>query len=52
MENQHNPKSEDINPVSRKTNEEIDEDESGNLIIAGKVSKSIRSDIRLDRWFT
>lgn len=35
--NQHKPIEEKINPVSRKTNEEIDEDESGNLIIGGEV---------------
>jgi hypothetical protein len=38
MENQenHKMKSEDLNPVSRKTSEEIDQDENGNLIIDGK----------------
>jgi len=37
--NQHKSKEEKINPVSRKTNEEIDEDESGNLIIGGEISE-------------
>lgn len=36
--NQHHPKGEEMNPISRKTNEEIDEDESGNLIIGGKIT--------------
>ena len=34
-QNQHTPK-ENVKPVSRKTNEEIDEDEAGNLIIGGE----------------
>ncbi|TCC90309.1 hypothetical protein EZ428_13610 [Pedobacter frigiditerrae] len=37
-QNQHKPKAKDISLVSRKTNEEIDEDEKGNLIIGGKIS--------------
>ena len=40
-------KKENIDPVSRKSNEEIDEDEVGNLIIGGKYieeNKSIPSD--------
>lgn len=36
MENQKKPIEEEIDPVSRKTNEEIDSDEEGNLIIGGK----------------
>jgi hypothetical protein len=47
MENQnpHIPK-ENINPVSRKTNEEIDQDEDGNLIVGGEDSdnQSLLSD--------
>ena len=35
-QNQHTPK-ENVKPVSRKTNEEIDEDEEGNLIIGGGI---------------
>ncbi|WP_372819201.1 hypothetical protein [Pedobacter sp.] len=34
---------EQINPVSRKTNEEIDEDETGNLIIDGKYIEEPKS---------
>jgi hypothetical protein len=43
MGNQHTPRKEDFNPVSRKTNEEIDEDDDGNLIIGGEISKANRS---------
>jgi hypothetical protein len=48
MENQNRyPNKENLNPVSRKTNEEIDEDETGNLIVGGKYideNKSVPSD--------
>lgn len=48
MENKNQySKKENIDPVSRKTNEEIDEDEVGNLIIGGKYTdknKSVPSD--------
>jgi hypothetical protein len=40
-QNQHPPK-EEINPVSRKTNEEIDNDE-GHLIIDGKYIEDQKS---------
>ncbi len=46
-QNQNLPRKENINPVSRKTNEEIDEDETGHLIIGGeyiKEEKSVPSD--------
>lgn len=35
--NHHTPR-ENVNPVSRKTNEEIDEGEDGKLIVGGEVS--------------
>ena len=48
MENKDQRKPlEEIEPVSRKTNEEIDSDEDGNLLIDGKkveVNKSVPSD--------
>ncbi|MFD0941482.1 hypothetical protein [Pedobacter boryungensis] len=43
MENQKRVPVEQINPVSRKTNEEIDEDEVGNLIIDGKYTEEPKS---------
>jgi hypothetical protein len=43
MENQNKVPTEHINPVSRKTNEEIDEDENGNLIIDGKYTEKPKS---------
>jgi hypothetical protein len=47
MENKKIPTGEEINPVSRKTNEEIDSDDQGSLIIGGENtddSKSLASD--------
>ena len=47
MGNQRTPTREEIDPVSRKTNEEIDTDDEGNLIIGGKDAdqpKSVASD--------
>ncbi len=41
------PSGDDLKPVSRKTNEEIDEDNAGNLIIGGETvdeNKSVPSD--------
>ena len=43
MENQNKVPTEQINPVSRKTNEEIDEDENGNLMIDGKYTEQPKS---------
>jgi hypothetical protein len=43
MENQNKVPIEQINPVSRKTNEEIDEDENGNLIIDRKYTEKPKS---------
>jgi hypothetical protein len=47
MENQNKPKGDDMDLVSRKTNEEIDTDDDGNLLIDGKLAdteKSLPSD--------
>jgi hypothetical protein len=41
--NQNSPEGDDINPVSRKTNEEIDTDDAGNLIIDGKFTNKNQS---------
>ncbi|RZK59600.1 MAG: hypothetical protein EOO91_04710 [Pedobacter sp.] len=46
-QNQHTPK-ENVKPVSRKTNEEIDEDEAGNLIIGGESMDANQSTDLLD----
>lgn len=43
MENQNKVPTEQINPVSRKTNEEIDEDDNGNLMIDGKYTEKPKS---------
>ena len=43
MKNQNKVPTQQINPVSRKTNEEIDEDENGNLIIDGKYTEESKS---------
>ncbi|MFI5452962.1 hypothetical protein ACHMWN_12485 [Pedobacter sp. UC225_61] len=43
MKNQSKVPAQPINPVSRKTNEEIDEDENGNLIIDGKYTEETKS---------
>ncbi|WP_316766146.1 hypothetical protein [Pedobacter frigiditerrae] len=46
MENQnpHTPK-ENVKPVSRKTNEEIDADDEGNLIIGGEILQNNQTEL-------
>ncbi|MDQ7949591.1 MAG: hypothetical protein REI78_04040 [Pedobacter sp.] len=47
MENKQNGPKEELDPVSRKTNEEIDTDDEGNLLIGGTEAgqeKSLPSD--------
>jgi hypothetical protein len=44
MATQNNPAGEEINPMSRKTNEEIETDDKGNLRIHGKRDTQDKSE--------